>query len=347
MNLIQRYVHEVGNHLPVTQRVDIEAELQSMIVDMLEEENKKTGQPTSEAAVLDVLRKLGSPEKVAASYRPADYLIGPELYPYFLLALRIGLLAVLVVFVVIAVVRIITGDLSWQQFGDGISNLFTSAAVTGAWIVRWFAVLQRLSASGKVAGKWPFKREWDPTTLLRKPLAQKIKPSTPIVSIFFLLVALVVFNVYRQFLAIRVEQGGELVALASLSDAFYRLLPALNTLWVLQIIFHLAGLVYGRWNTGLRLASIALRLFSLGITIAWLAGPDIIQYNMAALSSVNTSSVTEIDIVHWTNIGMKAVLGLATLGTCVEISKTVHRLYRDRAGSFTDGGIEIKGGATR
>ena len=39
--------------------------------------------------IAEVLKEFGSPEKMAASYQPQRYLIGPKLYPTFILVLKI------------------------------------------------------------------------------------------------------------------------------------------------------------------------------------------------------------------------------------------------------------------
>ena len=41
MNLIDRYIAEVGRHLPEKDRSDIEAEIRSMMEDMLEERRER------------------------------------------------------------------------------------------------------------------------------------------------------------------------------------------------------------------------------------------------------------------------------------------------------------------
>ena len=55
MNLIDRYVTEVGKHLPRKNRVDIEAELRSTLEDMLEDRSKQTGRQADEALAAELL----------------------------------------------------------------------------------------------------------------------------------------------------------------------------------------------------------------------------------------------------------------------------------------------------
>ncbi len=87
--LLDRYVIEVGKHLPRKNRVDIEREIRSSLEDMLEDRSKESGQPVDDALILDLLRGYGAPETVAATYLPERYLIGPRLYPFFSMVVKI------------------------------------------------------------------------------------------------------------------------------------------------------------------------------------------------------------------------------------------------------------------
>ena len=64
MNLLDRYIHEVGRYLPRKKRGDIQAELRSSIVDSLED---RFGPDPEESQVVELLQELGKPREVAAS----------------------------------------------------------------------------------------------------------------------------------------------------------------------------------------------------------------------------------------------------------------------------------------
>ena len=83
MKLIDLYVAEVGRHLPLKQRADIETELRSALEDAVEDEAHTQNRPADEALAAEVLRRYGPPEKTAASYLPPRYLVGPELFPRY------------------------------------------------------------------------------------------------------------------------------------------------------------------------------------------------------------------------------------------------------------------------
>ena len=58
MKLIERYVTEVGKHLPRKNRLDIETELRSTLEDMLEDRSQQTGRPADEALTEELLQEL-------------------------------------------------------------------------------------------------------------------------------------------------------------------------------------------------------------------------------------------------------------------------------------------------
>ena len=77
MNLLDKYVVEVGKYLPRKNRADIEAEIRSTLEDMLEERSQ--GQAVDDEMVKILLKEYGSPKKVAATYKPKQYLVSPRM----------------------------------------------------------------------------------------------------------------------------------------------------------------------------------------------------------------------------------------------------------------------------
>ena len=92
MDLIDRYVHEVGQRLPHRLRADVEAELRSLLTDSVEEKARLAAIPADEGLAAAVLREFGTPKAAAARYAPEpQYLIGPRLYPAYVTAVKIML----------------------------------------------------------------------------------------------------------------------------------------------------------------------------------------------------------------------------------------------------------------
>jgi hypothetical protein len=89
--LIERYVHETGKNLPRKMRADIQMELNSLLMDTLEERAAESGKVPTADMTADLLREFGKPEEMAAQYRPDQFLIGPALIPVFQLVTLIML----------------------------------------------------------------------------------------------------------------------------------------------------------------------------------------------------------------------------------------------------------------
>ncbi|HCB02525.1 MAG TPA: hypothetical protein DEP19_09095, partial [Anaerolineae bacterium] len=135
MKLIERYVSEVGKNLPLIKgREDIEKELRSTLEDMLEERAEKAGRPVDEAMEIELLKEYGSPNKVAMTYNPQPYLIGPRMFPFFLTVLKIVIPIVVIVLLVLTGIQAVTETpLMGREFiniiGDGLAGI-VSAAIT-------------------------------------------------------------------------------------------------------------------------------------------------------------------------------------------------------------------------
>src|SRR5688572_27123362 len=98
MSLIDRYVAAVGRHLPEKDRADIEAEIRSMIEDMLEERGHDI-KSADNKVMTETLEQLGDPQLLAAKYSPPKrYLIGPDWYEGYVKVLQRVLFTALPVF---------------------------------------------------------------------------------------------------------------------------------------------------------------------------------------------------------------------------------------------------------
>lgn len=155
-DLIDRYVHQVGLYVPTNERREIEAELRSQIHDQLE----GTATATEVAAVL---KQLGDPQRMAASYSGEQFLVGPELYPFLRIVLRFGLPLVPTVVVVANVLGVVLTPAGGDWLTLAIGSVFTAAQaalIFFAIVVLFFAILQH---SGE---RFAFRRaEFDPLAL--------------------------------------------------------------------------------------------------------------------------------------------------------------------------------------
>src|SRR4029450_6122703 len=89
MNLLDRYLDAVRNRLPRNQRDDIVAELRDILLSQIEAEETSRGRRLSDDEIAAILKRFGRPMTVAARYGASNYLLGPALYPAYLVCLKL------------------------------------------------------------------------------------------------------------------------------------------------------------------------------------------------------------------------------------------------------------------
>ncbi|MBU2610849.1 MAG: hypothetical protein KJ606_07890, partial [Chloroflexi bacterium] len=200
MNLIDTYVSEVGRHLPQKSRADIEAEMRSVLEDMLDERSKKAGKPADDEMVFDLLKEYGAPEKVAASYLPERHLIGPQLFPLFMLVVKIvfsvlGIMALIGFGIAVATTGV-TSQAFLELLGKSILQAAGGAIQVFGNIVLVFAILQRVLPASEL--KDEESREWEPRSLLKITPPDRVGIPGPVFEILLNFAAILVFNFYPQ-----------------------------------------------------------------------------------------------------------------------------------------------------
>lgn len=111
MELVDRYLEAVKGHLPFSEKAqqdDIVAELKDSLLSRIEERESTLGRALRADEVEALLKETGHPMLVASRYLPQQHLIGPNFYPFWWMAMRAMLIAVGVVYGVLAVIGLIT-----------------------------------------------------------------------------------------------------------------------------------------------------------------------------------------------------------------------------------------------
>lgn len=110
MDLLDRYLGAIAALLPAAQRDDIIAELRDLLMSRIEEKEAQLGRPLDKKALEALFREFGHPLAVAGRYGPQRALIGVELYPFYIFAVKIALAIAAFAAVVPAAVGVVTGD---------------------------------------------------------------------------------------------------------------------------------------------------------------------------------------------------------------------------------------------
>jgi len=156
MTLTERYLKAVAAQLPKTSREDIVAELRDVLQTRMEDREEELGRPLTEADEEAVLREFGHPLSVAARYGSGpQHVVGPELYPWWMFGVKVGLMALICITAISAIVRIVVGDVEvGQAIGQGFHSVFSGGiAIVGLATIAGFVIERQTQ-------KPAFLRDW-------------------------------------------------------------------------------------------------------------------------------------------------------------------------------------------
>ena len=339
INLIDTYISEIGRHLPKKTRADIEAEIRSILQDMLDERCQKTGKPVDEEMTLDVLKTYGAPEIVASTYVGERYLIGPRLYPVFITVLRIALMVIGILAAMGLGVAVYQTTLSPLNTFDtiikAITNFGVSVITVLGNIVLIFAILEwaLYRAGTKVDLKGlPKEKGWDPRSLAKVSSPNQIKIGETILEIVGCFAAIVIFNFYPQIFGLGNLAGevwyvgfGSGTIFPLLSQAFFYYISYLTLVWALTIILDIVLLRIGRWAIITRIFSIGLKVVNILIAVAMLAGPSLIAVTAPTVTTVFGDAQGASLLINLLTDGLRILLWISIISGSIDIIRTIYR----------------------
>jgi hypothetical protein len=296
MNLIDRYVFAVTEHLSDNNRKDVADELRSNIEDMLPDS------PT-DRDIRGVLEKMGNPRKLANEFYPTKrYLIGPNLFDSYisLLKLVIGITVSVMLGVTILgwVVSFPDNSNYVSLITDLIANAIGAAVQAAVWVTIIYAVLERTGVS---EGQMPFsKKEWTvddlPTGVV--PPSKKISRAETGLSLFFtlLFVSVLYFNPNLIAIYIHENRSTEIIPLFS-EERLAIYLVAILLITLLQLIIIVWKFIQSKWNLPLAIANTVQNIASSVLIIFLLCDRQLINQNFfkGIADLANTSANQIID----------------------------------------------------
>jgi hypothetical protein len=329
MDLINLYVKEVGYRLPEKMRADIEGEIRSLIEDMLEDESQQAGRQPDHEMVVSILERMGPPEKVAASYQPARYLIGPELFPHYINTIRI-VLGVVTILAALAIgvsvgARVEPPPNMIEVIGIIVGGVVDAVIRALAIVTLIFAAIQFFVPDFKIKA-----RKWDPRKLKAVPDYERVSIPGALGEIVISVLALVVFNFYAHWIGLNTIQDGQWVHVSILTDVFTRYLPWLSLLWIFEAVFNMLLIVRGRWNAALRWTSAVISTLTI-VILAWiLSGPTIAALPVEAIELMGWELTLENiqQINDGLKVSVRLVIGIIIALEIVDLGKKLYKLLR-------------------
>lgn len=164
MDVFDSYFRTLRIFLPKDQRDDIIRELSEEIRSQVADKEAALGRPLNATEQSEIISQYGHPLLTAARYRPQHHLIGPVVFPYYWIILKVVLGLIVVGHLVGAMVMLANGALV-SQSGAILESVVGSALAAVGWLTALAAFIDFwLSRSGAL-------EKWKPRISFPRPLA--------------------------------------------------------------------------------------------------------------------------------------------------------------------------------
>ncbi|HEV7138732.1 MAG TPA: hypothetical protein VGN43_18995 [Steroidobacteraceae bacterium] len=144
MELLERYLQAVGEHLPAKSRQDTIAELRANLLAEMEGRQEEQGRPLAEDEAAKILEAHGMPIMVAARYRPQHSLISPAMFPIYWYTLKKSSPLLAVAYAAVEGVRILVQGQPLSELLAAFAHFWSIALIYWAIITLGFAVFEYL-----------------------------------------------------------------------------------------------------------------------------------------------------------------------------------------------------------
>ncbi|HOE69770.1 MAG TPA: hypothetical protein PLE10_09885 [Brevefilum sp.] len=151
-----------------------------------------------------------------------------------------------------------------------------------------------------------------------------IKIAEIALEIIFTLAFIVLINFFLDRIGIYYVGKTGWVVSPVLNQNFNRYIPLLTAANLLSIVLNLFLIRKGSWDKATTVAKLAINVFTIGISIAILTGPNILTLDPSAWNALNIDvSKTAEELTGLMNTGMRILIGFSIFGLVVESIKRV------------------------
>lgn len=162
-DLIARYLHAIGKHLPASRREDILAEISANLIAEVEDREAALGRALNKTEQAELLKAHDRPFLVAARYRPQQYLIGPTVFPYYWLILRIALVVSAFAYFLSGSILLGVQGVTAAKIGGMIARFPYTALLNATIVTAIFAALEWAVSRHEI--EFPERDGWKPEAL--------------------------------------------------------------------------------------------------------------------------------------------------------------------------------------
>ncbi|MGZ4733605.1 MAG: HAAS signaling domain-containing protein [Terriglobales bacterium] len=317
MELIERYLQAVKFALPPEQRDDIIKELRDNMLSQVEEKEAELGHPLNEDEQVELLKKLGSPMRLASRYRKQQQMIGATMFPIYWKVLKASLA---LAFLVLAAASIATAA-AGKTLMESLGVLFrypSVALMVFAWITLAFSALEFFGARLRL------KDTWDPRKL--PPLVKQ----SPRKSRFELIAQLLVQTIFGVWWLAGLHYQylifGPGIAFLRFGPVWQTIYPLFVVMVLVDVTLTAAMLVWPQWTQGRRVSRLVMSALGLVVLYFLINAPDL----FVAADSITPQLQA---LAKGTNYGVHLGLGIAAMVNVVNIGIESVRFVGRRLGS--------------
>jgi Na+/serine symporter len=168
--------------------------------------------------------------------------------------------------------------------------------------------------------------------LKSEPDPDQIDLPDHIATIIFTVLGLVVLNLYPNLFSLHFSSNGTALTLPILTEAFFRFLPWINILGLLQIVFNGFMLRQKDWTPVTRILGIALDISGMVLAIAILRTPGIFGLTPEALTAIGIGEGAN-NLSRLFNLLPMMILIIVVVVTTAKVIKSLLRLFYSKSRS--------------
>jgi len=325
MSLIDRYIAEVGRHLPEKDRLDIEAEIRSTLEDMIEERKHQAAKSTDDKMIAETLEKLGDPRLLASRYAPPKrYVIGPDWYEGYLKILQRILFTALPIFAVVTFILRLTEDpLDFMNaVGEATGGAFNVGVQIWFWVTLVFVFLERSDAKPDELQR-PNAQAWTVAHLPELPKKRQISIAETVMNIASIL-----------FVSIWIALPFTLARFQGNPVSVPFLHPNLSSFWLplffvimgLTLVHEVFKLKIGNWTPALTATNVILGIVSIIYIATLVITQDVINPDFLAMLDNAAGSSELREVVTWSIDISAAIIAGTYMWSIVNSIRMARRL---------------------
>lgn len=314
MDVLDRYLNAIRWNLPRAAKADdVIAELRDVIASRVEEREDKLDRALTPDEVSGVLRDFGHPLVVAARYSTQQWLVGPDIFPFYLFSLKVVLAISALIFVVAGVGGLLSGGLS--SLGQALHGAFWTLLSHAGLVTLIFAIIERTG--------WltEYLKTWKPESLPELPDFEA-KPKSAWESMFEVAVGIGVILWWAGLVHVPILYTGAKGLDLALDPVWTGLWWPILALLIARLVFNVVQWLRPSWKSVRAVLSVATATGGITLLAILYRAQHLVT---ASSTTLPADRVAHID--HSLNVGMRyAALGIGVLWA-FQCAQELWRLY--------------------